>query len=96
MAKAKYPVIQPDWISKTLAGILLGYFLAVGVSGVFAWIGPGGIDAPNKVQFNMWIIPFIWLPMFSLVYLFQTGWRAWLWLGTSNILVYGVLLFIKP
>lgn len=83
--------LQPDWWTKTLAGLILGFFLALGLVGLFAWFGPGGIDVAVKVQFNMWIIPFIWLLIFSFSFLFKTGWRAMGYLSLFNILVYVTL-----
>lgn len=77
----KYLPIKEDWLSKTLAGCLLGFLLALIASSLFAIWGPGGLEAPNKTQFNMWIVPPIWMTIFSLVYLFRSGLRAWLWLG---------------
>ncbi|WP_428718235.1 hypothetical protein [Undibacterium curvum] len=68
----KKPAIHPDWWSKTLAGAVLALTLAFAVCGLFAWWGPGGISAPNKVQFVMWMITPLWLVIFSLVYLFHT------------------------
>ncbi len=95
MAKPKTPAIQPDWISKTLAGALLGFALAVAISGLFAWWGPGGIGAPDKVQFNMWATSLYWMTVWSLVYLFRTGLRAWLVLGSAATAAH-VALFITP
>jgi hypothetical protein len=90
----KKPAIHPDWWSKTLAGAVLGLTLAFAVCGLFAWWGPGGISAPNKVQFVMWMITPLWLVIFSLVYLFRTGLRAVLWLLAANLLAY-LLLWIS-
>ncbi|MCH2556848.1 MAG: hypothetical protein MK005_06045 [Alcanivorax sp.] len=95
MAKPKPAPIQPHWWSKTLAGGVLGFSLAIALSGLFAWLGPGGIGAPDKVQFNMWLVPFIWMTVFSLVYLFRTGIRAWLWLGAANGLAFLALMLAR-
>lgn len=89
----KYPPIQEDWLSKTLAGALLGAALALIASSLFAHWGPGGLEAPNKGQFNMWIVPPIWMTIFSLVYMFRSGFRAWLWLGGAT-LVGALALFL--
>lgn len=83
--------IQPDWWLKTFAGLILGFSLALGLVGLFAWFGPGGIDADAKVQFNMWMIAPLWLLIFSFNFLFKTGWRSVGTLGLFNILVYVVL-----
>lgn len=80
--------IQPDWWLKTLAGLILGFTLALGLVGLFAWFGPGGIDADTKVQFNMWMIPPIWLLILSFSFLFKNGLRAIGYLSLFNILIY--------
>lgn len=92
--KIKHP-IRADWWSKTLAGAILGWTLALAVAGIFAWAGPGGIDAPNKTQFVMWMIAPLWMLVFSLSYLFRSGLRAALWLGAANALAYALLFSLR-
>lgn len=83
---------RPDWWSKTLAGCLPGFVIALTLTGLFAWLGPGGIDASDKVQFNMWAIAPLWMTLLGLVYLFRTGWQAWLWLGGISLLLTSCLI----
>lgn len=87
--------IQPDWWSKSFAGAVLGLTLALALSGIFAWLGPGGLYAPDKRQFNMWIIAPLWMTALSLVYLIPTGRRALTILSGLNLLAYGVLFFAR-
>lgn len=87
--------ISPDWWTKTLAGAGLGLTLALALAGVFAWAGPGGIDAPNKTQAVMWSIAWIWMPVFALVYLFRSGAHAVLWLALANVAAYGLLFWVR-
>ncbi|MFK4752900.1 hypothetical protein [Oceanobacter antarcticus] len=86
--------LRYDWWSKSLSGVVAGFLLALGISGLFAWLGPGGIAAANKVQFNMWLIVLVWLPILTTVYLFRSGARAWLILGglalVSHVALYCV------
>jgi len=83
MGKTRY-----DWFGKGSAGVLCGLGLAVAVSGLFAWLGPGGLYAPNKFQLNMWLMSPIWLGVISFCFLFRSGLRAWLWLGGANALAF--------
>lgn len=95
MTQASAQKIQSDWISKTLAGFFLGLFIAFALIGLFAWLGPGGIDAKDKIQFNMWLIPPIWLSIFSLSYFFQTGLKAWQYLGAVAFVLSLLLLLTR-
>lgn len=87
--------MKPDWWSKTFAGAFLGGTLALALAGLFAWIGPGGIDAPEKAQFVMWMMAPMWMAVFSTVYLFRTGLRAILCLGGANLAAYGLLFYVR-
>ena len=91
MKKSVAQPIRPDWISKTLAGIVAGLSLAFALVGLFAWHGPGGISGGDKAQLNMWLTALVWLVLFSLTYLFRSGARAWLWLGGLNLLTHAAL-----
>lgn len=86
---------QADWLAKTLAGAVLGLALAFVLIGFFAWYGPGGIAATDKSQWNMWLLIPLWLTLFSIVYLFQTGRQAWLVLGSSTVLLYGLFFLLR-
>lgn len=87
--------IRPDWWSKTIAGTVLGFTLAVALAGLFAWVGPGGVLAPNKYQFVMWMIAPVWLAVVSGCFVFRTGRQAWAWLGGANVLAYAALFLSR-
>lgn len=84
-----------DWLLKSLAGALLGLGLAIALSGLFAWLGPGGLAPLNKYQFSMWIVPPLWLGVLSAVFLFPNAARAWLWLGGANALAWLALCLVR-
>ncbi len=86
---------QPTWLGKTLAGTFLGLALSFIFVAFFAWYGPGGIDARDKVQFNMWMITPVWLTIFSFSYLFNSAKQAWLILGSLTVLLYGVFFMLR-
>ena len=56
---------RADWLSKSLAGSVLGFTLAIALAGLFAVAGPGGLEARNKYQFVMWLVAPIWLGVAS-------------------------------
>ena len=72
------------WFGKTLAGTVLGYTLALAVSGLVALLTPGGFSGEGKVQFNMWMIAPVWATVLGFVFLFRDSLRAWMWLGVAN------------
>ncbi|QQQ03929.1 hypothetical protein JHW41_13295 [Lysobacter enzymogenes] len=67
------------------------------MSGVFAWLGPDGIHGGGggKIQFVMWLIAPLWCAVFSLVFLFRSSARAWLWLGAANALAFAALAALR-
>ncbi|MDR8522521.1 hypothetical protein [Shewanella fidelis] len=85
--------IQPHWWRKSIIALLLGLTFSYGVVATFAWFGPGGIDAPVKVQFNMWLISFIWLPILAFSFLFRTAKTALICMLGANSVIY-LLFFI--
>ncbi|MEH8016771.1 hypothetical protein MN202_05985 [Rheinheimera muenzenbergensis] len=80
--------IQPDWLGKTLAGIVLGLAIAFVCVGFYAWYGPGSISSADKSQFNMWLLMPLWFGILSLVFLFRSARQAWLVLGVVTALLY--------
>lgn len=86
MTKTRRP-IRPDWVSKTLAGLVLGGVLAFGVSGVLnQLLQPMAL--PTRGQLVMWSAAPVWLGVCSGVYCFSSGLRAWLTLGASALLIH--------
>lgn len=84
--------IRPDWWAKTLAGLLLGFGLAMALVGLLAYLGPGGISATDgRFTTLRFLMPFPWIAVFSLCYLFRSGLAAWLWLGGANLVAFGLL-----
>ncbi len=72
-----------DWISMTAAGVILGLTFGLACSAVFGHL-PHGIAPPIAAQLTMWIVLPIWLSVAASAYWFQTGKRAWTWLGAAN------------
>lgn len=90
MKPGKPAPIRRDWISKSLAGALLGFALAMGASAALAAL-TAGIPLATRSQLAMWLVPPVWLGILSTVYFFASGLRAWLWLGGACLALYGGL-----
>lgn len=89
------PRTRADWLLQSTAGAVLGFTLAIALSGLFAWLGPGGLTPLNKYQFTMWMVPPLWLGVLSAVFLFRSGAAAWAGLGAANLLAFGALLAVQ-
>lgn len=93
-ARTKPQPIRRDWISKTLAGALLGLTLALITSGIYSSLQPG-LALPIRGQLMMWMVTPIWLGTLGGVYFFASGLRAWLWLGGANALALGIFFALR-
>lgn len=84
------------WFGKSSAGLILGFGLALALSGLFAWLGPQGIAAGNgKVEFNMWLIAPVWCTVLGFVFLFRSSAQAWGWLGAANAVAFALLWAVR-
>lgn len=90
MSAAKPGSVARDWLSKTLAGALLGFALAIACSGILSW-ALSNLSLPIRGQLAMWLVAPVWLGVLSGVYFFRSGARAWAWLGGANLLAFGAL-----
>jgi hypothetical protein len=87
--------LSRDWLSKTLAGGVGGFGLAIAVSGLLACLTPGALDEQNKFQVAMWLVPPVWIGVMSGTFMFRTGLRAWLWLVSANTLGFAMLTLAR-
>jgi hypothetical protein len=83
--RRKASSVRADWVSKTLAGVLLGLALAVSASGLLA-LALAALPLATRGQLVMWAAAPVWLGVCSSVYFFSSGVRAWLWLGGATVL----------
>ncbi|MBK6707927.1 MAG: hypothetical protein IPG54_10800 [Sphingomonadales bacterium] len=78
-----------NWFGKVSAGLILGFLLALGASGLFRTLG--GVDEAffsTRGQFSMWMMAPVWALVVSLVFLFRTSLRAWGWLALANVVLW--------
>lgn len=84
-----------NWFGKASAGLILGFLLALGTSGLFRVLG--GVDEAffsTKGQFSMWLMSPVWALAVSLVFLFRTSARAWAWLALANAVIWGLIAML--
>lgn len=78
-----------NWLGKATAGAILGYVLALGISGLCYWaLGAAGQGLSTRAQFTMWLISPIWCLILSFCFLFRSGLRAWAVLSLCCALVW--------
>ena len=86
MSKTSFQYTSRDWLSKSSAGVILGFVIAIALSSIYGRIGPGGLFwGGAEPQFVMWMVWPIWTGILSFCFLFRTGVRAWLWLGLAAL-----------
>ncbi len=78
-----------DWFGKASAGVILGFGVALGASGLLTWLlGVQDTYFATKGQLAMWFMSPVWALVLSLCFFFSTGLRAWLWLGLANLVLW--------
>jgi len=87
--------LSRDWLSKTLAGVIGGFGLAIAGSGLLACMTPGALDEQNKFQVAMWLVPPLWIGVMSGSFVFRNGRRAWIGLGGANALGFAMLALAR-
>lgn len=94
-AVAQKPKIEGHWIGKTTAGAICGFLVALASSGLLVRLAPSaGVDAA-KAETTMLTVPLVWTAIFSAAYLFRTGLRAWLWLGSASAATLALVALCK-
>ncbi|MGF7156257.1 hypothetical protein [Novosphingobium gossypii] len=87
------PLTSREWFGKTSAALVLGFTLALALSGLFRWAtGYGDAYYSSKGQLGMWVMALTWPLILSFVFLFRSSLRAWLWLALANLAAWVPLL----
>ena len=79
--------VQRDWFTKSLAGGVLGFGLALAASGLCSVL-LNSLALPIRGQIAMWLVPIVWLPVFGAVFFFFFGLHAWAWLSAVNVVLW--------
>jgi heme/copper-type cytochrome/quinol oxidase subunit 4 len=90
------PLRSEDWFGKAAAGLVCGFTLAIALTGLFAWLGPGGLlHSSARTQLAMWLVAPIWVTVLSTCFLFRSAARAWGWLLAANAVCFGLLYAVR-
>ncbi|SPL70533.1 hypothetical protein [Acinetobacter stercoris] len=93
MKLQKFPKIHADWLSKTFAGVFLGFAFSVCIAAIVTLLSFGRMEAVLAPQMGMWTIPWIWCPVFFLAYFIPRGWQVIVIYSVATAVAYlGVLL----
>lgn len=85
-------VSSRDWLGKGSAGLLLGFVIALGASGLLKLAtGVGDTFFSTKGQLSMWLMSPVWAIVLSLCFLFASTRRAWGWLALLAGAIWGLL-----
>ncbi|MFT3665853.1 hypothetical protein [Piscinibacter sp.] len=95
MTTARRRLQSRHWFGKAAAGVVLGFTLALALSGVLALLTPADPGGQGKIQFVMWAIAPAWVAVLGFVFLFRDSLRAWGWLGLANAAAWGLLWLLK-
>jgi pantothenate kinase len=89
------PLTSRDWLGKSSAGLLLGFLIALGLSGIFKIAaGVGDTYFSTKGQLGMWMMAPIWAGVLSFCFLFPSTRSAWGWLGLASGVLWGTLALL--
>ncbi|MBO9678666.1 MAG: hypothetical protein J7556_10540 [Acidovorax sp.] len=85
-----------DLLHHGLAGALLGFPLAVWLSGALVYHAVDAAHDSATYQVTMWVVPPLWAAVIGLAFLAPSKRACWAWLLAGNALAYGVLRAVQP
>lgn len=77
------------WVGKASAGLVLGFAIALGTSGLLAWaVGARDTFMAPQGQLAMWFMSPVWCGVLSFCFLFRSGARAWAMLAIAAVAIW--------
>lgn len=95
MKLQKFPKIHADWLSKTFAGVFLGFTFSVCIGAIVTVLSFTRMEAVLAPQMGMWAIPWIWCPLLFLAYFIPRGWQAIVIYSLATMFAYILLLLLR-
>lgn len=88
-------VTNRDWFGKVSAGMVCGYLLGIGASGLFKFAAGGGVELYSLEGMASIKLPtLIWPPIVAFSFMFSSTRQAWAWLGLATGIVWGLLFLL--
>lgn len=85
-----------DLLHHGLVGALLGFPLAVWLSGALVYYAADAAHDTATYQVTMWVVPALWATVFGLAFLAPGKRACWAALLVANALAYGLLRMVQP
>lgn len=83
------------WWLRIIGSLVLAFPLAVTITGLLAYLGPGGLTNDVKTQLAMWLITPLFLLPLSLVFFAKSAFRALSILFGLNLLASSLLWYLR-
>ncbi len=84
-----------QWLAKLAAAIVPGLLLAFGGMAVVGQLCHTNAEAQTvSAQFLMWLAVLIWVALIGSCFLFRSGLRAWVTLGSAAVIAWGLFAIL--
>lgn len=85
-----------DLLHHGLVGTLLGFPLAIWLSGALVYYPADAAHDSATYQVAMWVVPALWAAVIGLAFLAPSKRACWAVLLAANVLAYGLLRAVQP
>ncbi len=87
--------MQPDWWSKTLTGLILGFTLATAIATILFLVNVPYVERNTIAQVAMWSIPWVWMLLFFIAYFIPKGWHSLLLYSIANVIAFAIVFYLR-
>lgn len=95
MSTTKKQKIQPDWWTKTSAGLFLGLSFSIAIGALVFLLTLSNVERSLPAQLAMWTIPWVWLFVFFIAYFIPKGWQSLVIYSIANVIAYALVFWLR-
>lgn len=95
MSTTKKQKIQPDWWTKTVAGLFLGLSFSIAIGALVFLLTLSNVERSLPAQLAMWTIPWVWLFVFFIAYFIPKGWQSLVIYSIANVIAYALVFWLR-